>query len=123
MRRIIGLDLGMATARTAQVLDEQLQVIAKRRITPTVQGFTTLEQAALDGAEPGTRLEVVIGTAGTAWLPVAIWFTRWGHTVFRASTQKAHDLRKLLSQHAKSNSIDAHTLARLPLIDPTGCTR
>ncbi|MTV26659.1 IS110 family transposase, partial [Nitriliruptoraceae bacterium ZYF776] len=43
-----------------------------------------------------------------------------GHTVFRVSTQKAHDQRRFLSRHAKSNTIDAHTLARLPLIDPGG---
>lgn len=119
-RRIIGLDLGVASAHTAQVLDEQLQVVAKRRVVPTVDGFTALEEAALAGAAAGTRLEVVIEPTGAAWLPVAIWFTRRDHTVFRVSTQKAHDLRKFLSRHAKSNSIDAHTLARLPLIDPGG---
>lgn len=119
-RRIIGLDLGVATAHTAQVLDEQLQVVCKRRVLPTVAGFSALEDAALAGADPGTRLEVVIEPTGAAWLPVAVWFTRRGHTVFRVSTQKAHDLRKFLSRHAKSNSIDAHTLARLPLIDPIG---
>jgi transposase len=119
-RRIIGLDLGVATAHTAQVLDEQLQVIAKRRVTPTVAGFEMLEEAALAGAVEGTRLEVMIEPTGAAWLPVAIWFTRRGHTVFRVSTQKAADLRRFLSRHAKSNTIDAHTLARLPLIDPDG---
>ncbi len=119
-RRIIGLDLGVATAHTARVIDEQLQVIAKRRVPPTVEGFTALEDAALVGAPAGTRLEVVIEPTGAAWLPVAIWFTRRGHTVVRVSTQKAHDLRRFLSRHAKSNSIDAHTLARLPLIDPAG---
>jgi transposase len=118
-RRIVGLDLGVATAHTAQVLDEQLQVVCKRRVVPTVAGFTALEDAALAGA-PGTRLEIVIEPTGAAWLPVAVWFTRRGHTVFRVSTQKAHDLRRFLSRHAKSNSIDAHTLARLPLIDPDG---
>ena len=118
--RIVGLDLGVATAHTAQVLDEQLQVVCKRRVVPTVAGFSALEDAALAGAVPGTRLEIVIEPTGAAWLPVAVWFTRRGHTVFRVSTQKAHDLRKFLSRHAKSNSIDAHTLARLPLIDPDG---
>jgi transposase len=102
------------------VLDEQLQVVCKRRVVPTVAGFAALEDAALTGAEPDVRLEIVIEPTGAAWLPVAVWFTRRGHTVFRVSTQKAHDLRRFLSRHAKSNSIDAHTLARLPLIDPDG---
>lgn len=119
-RRIVGLDLGVASRHTAHVLDEQGQVVAKRRVEPTVDGFTTLEWAALAGADPMTRLEVVIEPTGAAWLPVAVWFTRRGHTVFRVSTQKAADLRRFLSRHAKSNSIDADTLARLPLIDPEG---
>ncbi len=120
VRRVVGLDLGVATAHTAQVLDEAGAVVAKRRVVPTVESFTDLEQAVLTGAPDGTRLEVVIEPTGPAWLPVAVWFTGRGHTVFRVSTQKAADLRRFLSRHAKSNTIDAHTLARLPMIDPAG---
>ncbi len=36
------------------------------------------------------------------------------------SAQKAADLRRFLSRHAKSNGIDADTLARLPPFDPAG---
>jgi len=49
-----------------------------------------------------------------------VFFTARGHRVFRVSSQKAADLRRFLSRHAKSNSIDADTLARLPLFDPAG---
>jgi hypothetical protein len=42
--------------------------------------------------------------------------------VYRVSSQKAADLRRFLSRHAKSNGIDADTLARLPLLDPDGLT-
>ena len=119
-RRIVGIDLGVATSHTAHVIDEGAEVVAKRRIDPTVAGFTGLEAAALAGVEDGVRLEVVIEPTGAAWLPVAVWFTRRGHTVYRVSTQKAADLRRFLSRHAKSNSIDAATLARLPIIDPDG---
>ncbi|HEY5882612.1 MAG TPA: hypothetical protein VIU11_27125 [Nakamurella sp.] len=57
---------------------------------------------------------------GPAWLPVAVFFTARGHRVFRVSIAKAADLRRFLSRHAKSNGIDADTLARLPLVDPAG---
>ncbi len=40
--------------------------------------------------------------------------------MFRVSSAKAADLRRFLSRHAKSNGIDADTLARLPLADPGG---
>ena len=40
--------------------------------------------------------------------------------MFRVSSQKAADLRRFLSRYAKSNGIDADTLARLPLSGPAG---
>jgi transposase len=119
-RRLVGLDLGIATAHTAQVLDQGTRVLAKRRVHPRAESFAALETAALEGTEPGTRLEVVIEPTGPAWLPVAVWFSARGHTVYRVSSAKAADLRRFFSRHAKSNTIDAHTLARLPLVDPGG---
>jgi transposase len=62
----------------------------------------------------------LIATPGPAWLPIAVFFSARGHRVFRVSSQKAADLRRFLSRHAKSNGIDADTLARLPLFDPAG---
>ena len=49
-----------------------------------------------------------------------MFFSARGHTVYRVSSAKAHDLRRFLHRHAKANSIDADTLARLPLVDPAG---
>src|SRR5215213_7618254 len=72
---------------------------------------------------PATRLEVVVEPTGSAWLPIAVFFSARGHTVYRVSSAKAHDLRRVLSRHAKSNGIDADTLARLPLVDPAGLHR
>jgi hypothetical protein len=42
----------------------------------------------------------------------AVFFTARGHRVFRVASAKAADLRRFLSRHAKSNGIDADTLAR-----------
>jgi transposase len=119
-RRVVGMDLGIASAHTAVVVDRTGTVVARRKAYPTVGSFETLEAAALAGAEPGTRLEVVIEPTGPAWLPVAVWFTGRGHVVYRVSSQKAADLRRFLNRHAKSNGIDALTLAKLPLFDPDG---
>jgi transposase len=87
-----------------------------------VASLTLIETAALAGAPDGTRLEVVMEPTGPAWLPIAVFFSARGHAVFRVSSQKAADLRRFLSRHAKSNGIDADTLARLPLLDPDGLT-
>jgi transposase len=119
-RRLVGIDLGIATAHTVRVLDGEGAVVAKRKAWPTAESLAAVEAAALAGCPEGTRLEVVIEPTGPAWLPIAVFFTRRGHQVFRVSSQKAAGLRRFLSRHAKSNGIDADTLARLPLFDPAG---
>lgn len=119
-RRIIGLDLGIASEHTARVLDEAGHTVAKRKAIPTTESLTTLEQAALEGAPPDTVLEVVMEPTGPAWLPIAVFFTSRGHRVFRVPSAKAHDLRRYFSRNAKSNTIDADALARLAILDPGG---
>jgi transposase len=119
-RRLVGIDLGIASAHTVRVLDGEGTTVARRKAWPTVESLTEVETAALVGCPDGTRLEVVMEPTGPAWLPIAVFFSRRGHRVYRVSSAKAHDLRRFLSRHTKTNGIDADTLARLPLFDPTG---
>jgi transposase len=119
-RRLVGIDLGITSAHTVRVLAGDGSLVCRRKAVPTVDSLSEVEQAALAGTPPGTRLEVVIEPTGPAWLPIAVFFCSRGHTVYRVSSAKAADLRRFLSRHAKSNSIDADTLARLPLVDPAG---
>ena len=102
------------------VIDETTAVVCRRRCRPTRESLETIEAAALDGAADDMRLEVIIEPTGAAWLPVAVFFARRGHVVHRVSSAKAAALRRFLSQHAKSNSIDAEALARLAIFDPDG---
>jgi hypothetical protein len=46
-------------------------------------------------------LEVIVEPTGPAWLPIAVFFGRRGHRVFRVSSAKAADLRRFLSRHTK----------------------
>ena len=119
-RRLVGIDLGIATTHTARVLRADGSEVCRRRCWPRLDSLRDLEQAALAGAPAGTRLEVVFEPTGPAWRPVAIYFARRGHLVYRVSSAKAADLRRFLSRHAKSNGIDALTLAKLPMVDPEG---
>lgn len=119
-RRIVGIDLGIASAHTVRVLDETGTTLAKRKAHPTVDSLEEVERAALAGCPEGTRLEVIVEPTGPAWLPIAVFFTSRGHVVFRVSSAKASDLRKFFSRHTKTNGIDADTLARLAIIDPAG---
>lgn len=119
-RRLVGIDLGIASAHTVRVLDEAGEPVAKRKAWPTVESLAEVEAAALAGCPQGTRLEVVMEPTGPAWLPIAVFFDARGHVVHRVSSAKAADLRRFLSRHTKTNGIDADTLARLPLFDPAG---
>jgi transposase len=119
-RRLVGIDLGITSAHTVRVLRADATILCRRKAVPTVESLAEVEQAALAGAAPATRLEVVLEPTGPAWLPIAVFFTSRGHTVYRVSSAKAHDLRRVFKRHAKSNGIDADTLARLPLVDPAG---
>ena len=103
-----------------RVLDGQGATVARRRALHAVESLAAVEAAALAGCPDGTRLEVVIEPTGPAWLPIAVFFSARGHTVFRVSSQKAADLRRFLSRHAKSNGSAADTLARLPRSGPAG---
>ena len=120
VRRLVGVDLGIASWHTVRVLDGDGQQVCRRRCEPTVESLGRVEAAALAGTPAGTVLEVVMEPTGPAWLPIAVFFSARGHRVFRVSSARAADLRRFLSRHAKSNGIDADTLARLPLLDPAG---
>jgi transposase len=119
-RRLVGIDLGIASAHTVRVLDGEGNTVAKRKAWPTVDSLSEIETVALRGCPAGTRLEVIVEPTGPAWLPIAVFFSVRGHLVYRVSSAKAADLRRFLSRHTKTNGIDADTLARLPLFDPTG---
>jgi transposase len=119
-RRLVGIDLGVASAHTVRVLAGDGSPVCRRKAVPTTESLSELERAALAGTAPDTRLEVVVEPTGPAWLPIAVFFCRRGHTVYRVSSAKAADLRRFLHRHAKANGIDADTLARLPLVDPAG---
>jgi transposase len=119
-RRLVGIDLGIASAHTVRVLDGEGTTIAKRKAWPTFKSLDEIEAAALAGCPAGTRLEVVMEPTGPAWMPIAVFFTTRGHVVHRVSSALAHDLRRFLSRYTKTNGIDADTLARLPLFDSPG---
>jgi hypothetical protein len=108
-RRLVGIDLGITSAHTVRVLDGGGTTVRRRKAVPTVASLTEVERAALAGAAPGTGLEVVVEPTGPAWLPIAVFFGARGHTVYRVSSAKAHDLRRVRSRHAKAGGIDADT--------------
>ena len=123
-RRLVGIDLGIASAHTVRVLDGDGNDRGQRKAWPTVE---SLDRGREGGAGRGAQR-----APGWRW-----WWSRPGRrgcrsrcssapagtSCYRVSSAKAADLRRFLSRHTKTNGIDADTLARLPLFDPPGCTR
>lgn len=116
-RRIVGLDLGVATDHTAVILDQTGAELGRRRVRPTRASLEALRALALASAEAGVAVEVVIEPTGPAWLPVAVFFASTGDVVYRVSSQKAADLRRYYRRHHKTNRIDATTLARIAILE------
>src|SRR5450755_507877 len=85
-RRLVGIDLGIASRHSVRVLEADGQVVCRSSCVPTVESLSAVERAALAGAPEGTRLAVVFEPTGPAWLPVAVFFARRGHAVFRVSS-------------------------------------
>ena len=119
-RRLVGIDLGIASRHSVRVLEADGRVVCRSSCVPAMESLAAVERAALAGAPEGTTLAVVFEPTGPAWMPIAVFFARRGHAVYRVSSAKAADLRRFLRRHAKSNGIDAETLARMPLADPDG---
>jgi hypothetical protein len=88
-RRLVGIDLGIASAHTVRVLDAAGREVRRCRTGPPVAEFSRIEDAALAGAGAGTRLEVVLEPTGPSWLPVVVFFCGRGHVVHRVSSAKA----------------------------------
>ena len=67
-RRLIGIDLGIASRHSVRVLEADGQLVCRSSCVPTVESLTLTERAALAGAPEGTRLAVV---SGADWAGVA----------------------------------------------------
>ena len=101
----------------ARCLDERAQVCDGFSFRTTLQGLVTLEERIFkDGSTP----IVVFEPMGLAWLIVAAYL-RARHPncrLVKAKGQKVAALRRYLRGTAKSDRIDALTLAKMPFIDP-----
>jgi len=112
----VGIDLHQGRHR-ARCLDEKAQPCDSFSFETTPEGLTTLEEHIFrDGANP----IIVLEAAGLPWLMVAVYLRsrHSGCRLVKAKTQKVAALRRYLRGPAKSDRLDALTLAKMPFIDP-----
>ena len=118
-RRNLGLDLGINAPSVAVALDERGEpVVEGLRFILGVPELQEVEQAALKGAEPGTKLHVVMEKTFPTHEYVSKFFASLGHEVSFAKPDQVKEGRKFLSPKVKTDERDAWVLSRLPYLDP-----
>jgi len=112
----VGIDFHRDQHRV-RCLDERAQFCDSFSFQSSPEGLAKLEERVFqDGANP----IIVFEPAGLAWLVVAVYL-RSRHPecrLVKAKMQKIAALRRYLRGSAKSDRIDALTLAKMPFIDP-----
>lgn len=118
MSRLVGIDLGLKGKHRVAVHDGATPRGKPFTVEATREGVDALLRRAQEGATG--PVTIVMEPTGFAWLQLAAHIAAAGHTLLVSKPQKLSDLRKFYSKHTKTDSVDASTVARLPLLDPDG---
>lgn len=118
--RTIGIELAVASAHKAIVIDDQGTYITRLlTVSPRAGDLDNLLARARQGAA-SPDLQAVMEPTGMAWFPIASYLLRKEVTVYLVSGQQVKDFRRFLKKHAKSDRVDARILAQLPQVNPEG---
>ena len=111
----VGVDIA---AQTAMVATQRPGAKASRSLTieQTPKGYTSLlHQLQATGFVPGQVL-VVMEATGSYWMSLATRLVHEGFAVSVIHPAQAHHFAKALLKRAKTDAIDAQTLAQLAMI-------
>ncbi|WP_338911153.1 IS110 family transposase [Mycetohabitans rhizoxinica] len=112
--RTIGIDLAIRAVQVAQVFDDGRAVGKPIRFRLTSTDLKRFVFVIKNGITAETPITAVMEPTGMAWFPVANWLQRAGIRVIRVKGQRVKALRKYLSEHAKTDTADAHVLGAIP---------
>jgi transposase len=111
-RLFVGVDIAATTATVAW-REPGGSVGRAITIEQSPQGFAALQRRLVAlGHEPGDIL-VVMEATGSYWLSLATALATGGFAVSVINATQAHHFAKALLKRAKTDAIDAHTLAQL----------
>jgi len=111
----VGVDIA---AKTAMVATQRSGAKASRSLTidQTPAGYTSLvHQLQATGSVPSQVL-VVMEATGSYWISLATRLVHEGFAVSVINPAQAHHFAKALLKRAKTDAIDAQTLAQLAMI-------
>ncbi|MBO0795720.1 MAG: transposase, partial [Ktedonobacteraceae bacterium] len=108
----VGVDIAAATATAAWQLPKQ-KPSKPITIEQTPEGFSSLHQRLLKTGFRPDQMLVVMEATGIYWLALATWLSRQGYAISVVNPTQAHHFAKALLKRAKTDAIDAQTLAQL----------
>lgn len=122
--RSVGLDLGIKTTHEVVAMEPgREQPCARFRCGHTRADLEEMLERVQVGMEPGTELRFIMEPTGTAWMPVAAFLQEKGFAVYLVKGELVKDQRKVLKKHAKTDQLDATTLASLFWVVPKALHR
>ncbi len=115
-RFLVGLDLG-SRGHEVVICDEEGDRVRRFSIGRGRGGQEQLQREVSEILAGGGRAEYVVEAAQNFWQEVIHPLHAAGERVYLVDPTKCSDLRKFYSRHTKTDTIDAHATARLPLTD------
>lgn len=117
--RVIGIDLAVKAKHRAIIGDDRGQYISPViQLNSCLVDLDKLRSRALQGADPGCPLVVVMEATDIIWYPISVYFLEQGDTVYVVNPRMSADLGRFYKRHAKSDKISAKVLVRIPLVSP-----
>ncbi len=118
----VGVDIAAATA-TAVWMAANAPISSPITIAQTTPGYATLHARLADTGVVPTDTLVVLEATGSYWITLATTLVEHGYQVSVINPKQAHNFAKALLKRAKTDAIDAQTLARLgALLQPAPWT-
>ena len=114
-RRYVGVDIA-ATSATAVWRETDQSVSLPYTFAQSAGAYTTLQQRLLVGGLRPAQVLVVLEATGSYWMRLATTLAQAGFAVSVINPAQAHHFAKALLKQAKTDAIDAHTLAQLAAV-------
>jgi transposase len=121
--RTVGIDLAIRGSHVATILDDNGEILGQPiRFRLRHQELKKLIRKIRKDLLPTDRVIAVLEPTGMAWFPVSQWLQRAGCEVIRVKGQRVKALRRYLSEHAKTDVLDAQVLGSVPSFGGKGLT-
>lgn len=110
-RLYVGVDIAAASATAVWLVEGQAR--APYSFAQSPQGHAALQHRLLAEGAPPEQVLVVMEATGSYWMRLATTLVQAGFAVSVINPAQAHHFAKALLKQAKTDAMDAHTLAQL----------